>query len=194
MLDKDAPAESQVARDADNFALVCFAPAPRRVNDRSLESDGKRAGVRVTPGTWAAKYTCGQVLRTPILQESLQPGRGTSIAKFDGTIGALKEGWQPQDTGIGKKEDDSEYVTVKMRIVPATATFPTKLVVAGHTWESTYNLLSEGQPEVAEQDKPVVRFKLSALTYTGPALTITTEGRLACLAWPAFRQSGPLLG
>ncbi|EPT02117.1 hypothetical protein FOMPIDRAFT_1118799 [Fomitopsis schrenkii] len=116
---------------------------------------------------YVGSYTCGQVLRTPILQESLQPGRGTSIAKFDGTIGALKEGWQPQDADIGKKQGDSEYVAVKMRTVPATATSPTKLVVAGHKWERTYDLIPEGQ--AAEQDKPVVRFTLSALNHTGPS-------------------------
>ena len=114
---------------------------------------------------YVGSYTCGQVLRTPILQESLQPGRGTTIAKFDGVIGVLKEGWRPQDADIGTRR--GEYVAVKMRTVPATATSPKQLVVAGHMWERTYTLLAEGQ--VAEQDRAVVRFTLSALNHTGPS-------------------------
>ncbi|KAI0728447.1 hypothetical protein C8Q72DRAFT_779816 [Fomitopsis betulina] len=114
---------------------------------------------------YVGSYTCGHVLRTPILQESLQPGRGTSFAKFDGIIGSLKEAWQPQVDDIGTRR--GEYVAVKMRTVPATSdTSPKMLVVAGDTWERTYTLLSEDQ---TAEPGTVVRFTLSALNHTGPS-------------------------
>ncbi|KAI0728462.1 hypothetical protein C8Q72DRAFT_917675 [Fomitopsis betulina] len=118
-------------------------------------------------------YTSGRVLRTPILEESFQPGRGTSItvAKFDGIIGSLKKGRQPQVGDIGT----GEYVAVKMCTVPATSdTSPKMLVVAGDTWERTYTLLHEGQ--TAESSK-AVRFTLSALNHAGPLIVLVVSGR-----------------
>ncbi|KZT70054.1 hypothetical protein DAEQUDRAFT_238134 [Daedalea quercina L-15889] len=107
-------------------------------------------------------YTCGQILRTPILQESLQ--REAMGTKYDGIIGSLKEGWQPQESDIGQKR--GEYVAVRMRTVSATQSSPRQLVVTGDRWERTYCLLSEGQ--AMEATRAVVRFTVSALSHTGP--------------------------
>ena len=58
-------------------------------------------------------YACAQLLRTPILEESLK--RDDQAPDYDGTIGTVRKDLLPENARIGQRGEDG-YVAVSMRV------------------------------------------------------------------------------
>lgn len=133
-------------------------------------------------------YACAQLLRTPILEESVcrsLAGDQTDMTEYDGTIGTVKKEYMPDRAQVGQSGQDG-YVAVRMRTrtILTTSGTPHKfLVVETATRRRTYRLVQEGAPangpaEKADQRgdgatieanlKPA-RFTVSALNHEGPS-------------------------
>lgn len=127
-------------------------------------------------------YSCGQILRTPILEESLSSRRRIGVEEqYDGVIGTLKEQWKPKIGDIGSSDDEEgSYVAVRMSMLTVPdlagsgADSRNQLVVAGvcdspvpgSRWKKTYRLNSS---EPTGRDRgPVTRFTVSTLSHNGP--------------------------
>ncbi|KAH9932934.1 uncharacterized protein B0H18DRAFT_1208267 [Fomitopsis serialis] len=136
-------------------------------------------------------YACAQLLRTPILEESLWRPEGGD-PEYDGTIGAVNPASMPQSSAIGQR-GQGDYVAVLMR----TETYTTngheqKILVVNALGEKprTYRLIPSGRDvaktegniavgaEQAEtrarpcgpnvQGGSTVHFTVSALSHNGP--------------------------
>ncbi|KZT69205.1 hypothetical protein DAEQUDRAFT_765741 [Daedalea quercina L-15889] len=91
-------------------------------------------------------YACAQLLRTPILEESLRREADEyGEPEYDGTIGTVKHASMPNSSDIGDR-GRAGYVAVRMCTGTRSMNgFPQKyLVVDGGQWSRTYQLVSDG--------------------------------------------------
>ncbi|TFY68105.1 hypothetical protein EVJ58_g1200 [Rhodofomes roseus] len=125
-------------------------------------------------GVFVDSYTCAQLLRTPILEESVR--RGHTNTEYDGTIGTVKEEYLPQNWGTEPRRSRGDYVAVRMRTEDRKKSDGSKdsetiLVVTLDGKSREYRLVCAGsgcEAAGAEGTAKPVEFAVSAFSHDGP--------------------------